>query len=195
MNLRLIGPNCMGIYYPRKKMAFFPRLPKASGKIGMISQSGSLAILLSRLAEPLGIHFSKIVSSGNEIDLNSCDFLEYLAEDQETELVGAYIEGIKNGPAFLRALRKTAAKKPVLIWKAGRTAGGARAAFSHTGSLAGSQAAWNGLRKQFGILMAVNLDEFVDFLVAFYHLPAGAGRRLAILSGPGGPATRRRLTG
>lgn len=188
MNLRLIGPNCMGIYYPRNKMSFFPGLPKASGKIGMISQSGSLAILLSRLAEPLGIHFSKIVSSGNEIDLNSCDFLEYLAEDPETELVGAYIEGVKNGPAFLRALRKTAAQKPVLIWKAGRTAGGARAAFSHTGSLAGSQAAWDGLRKQFGILMARNLDEFVDFLVAFYHFSVGVGNRLAILSGPGGPA-------
>lgn len=188
MNLRLIGPNCMGIYYPRQKMAFFPGLPKTSGKIGMISQSGSLAILLSRLAVPLGIHFSKIVSSGNEIDLDSCDFLEYLGEDPETELVGAYIEGIKNGPAFLQALRKTAAKKPVLIWKAGRTAGGARAAFSHTGSLAGSQAAWDGLRKQFGILMARNLDEFVDFLAAFYHLPVGAGRRVAILSGPGGPA-------
>jgi acyl-CoA synthetase (NDP forming) len=188
MNLRLIGPNCMGIYHPRNKMAFFAGMPKTSGKVGVISQSGSLAILISRVAEPLGMHFSKIVSSGNEIDLSSADFLEYLAEDPETELIGAYLEGVKDGPAFLQALQRASRKKPVVIWKAGRTRGGARAAFSHTGSLAGSQAAWDGLKKQCRILMARNLDELVDILAAFYHLPVGVGGRLAILSGPGGAA-------
>ena len=188
MNLRIIGPNCMGIYHPKNKMAFFPGMPKVSGKVGMISQSGSLAILLSRLAEPRGVYFSKIISSGNESDLNSCDFLKYLGEDPETKVIGAYVEGIKNGPAFLRALRTASGKKPIIIWKAGRTSGGSRAAFSHTGSLAGSRVAWEALRKQAGVLMAKNLEEFLDFLLAFYYLPRKAGKRLAILSGPGGPA-------
>ena len=109
-------------------------------------------------------------------------------EDPETHVIGAYVEGIKKGPAFLRALRTASAKKPVILWKAGRTSGGSRAAFSHTGSLAGSREAWKALEKQAGVLTARNLEEFLDFLLTFYYLPGKAGKRLAILSGPGGPA-------
>jgi len=188
MGIRLIGPNCMGIYYPKNGMAFFPGMPKEPGKVGMISQSGSLAILLSRLAGPQGIHFSKVVSTGNESDLNSSDFLSYLGDDPETEVVGAYLEGVKDGPVFLRALKAVCRQKPVVIWKAGRTPKGARAASSHTGSLAGSTMAWEALRKQTGAILARDLEEFMDILAAFYYLPGKVGRRLAILSGPGGPA-------
>jgi acetyltransferase len=186
--LRLVGPNCMGIFSSRGKIALFAGMFPTEGRASMISQSGSLAILLSRLAEPRGVHFSKIISSGNESDLNSCDFLEYLGEDPETHVIGAYVEGIKKGPAFLRALRTVSAKKPVILWKAGRTSGGSKAAFSHTGSLAGSREAWKALEKQAGVLTARNLEEFLDFLLVFYYLPGKAGKRLAILSGPGGPA-------
>jgi acetyltransferase len=178
----------MGIYYPKNGMAFFPGMPKKPGRVGMISQSGSLAILLSRLAGPQGIHFSKVVSTGNESDLNSSDFLSYLGEDPETEVVGAYLEGVKDGPGFLRALKAVSRRKPVVIWKAGRTPKGARAASSHTGSLAGSKMAWEALGEQTGAILARHLEEFMDFLAAFYYLPRKAGRRLAILSGPGGPA-------
>ncbi len=188
MGFYIIGPNCMGIYHPRKHMAFFPGMPKDPGKVGMISQSGSLAILLSRLAEPQGIGFSKIISCGNECDLNSSDFLSFLGEDPETEVVGAYLEGVKNGPVFLQTLKEVSRKKPIIIWKAGRTAKGARAAASHTGSLAGSQMAWEALKGQVGVLMAKDLEEFLDFLTVFYFLPRRVGKRLAILSGPGGPA-------
>ncbi len=188
VGLRIIGPNCMGIYNPGSKMAFSPGLPKVRGKIGMISQSGSLAMLVTRLMEPLGMGFSKVISSGNEIDLKSHHFLRYLADDPETKLIGAYIEGVRNGQEFLMALQRASKKKPVVIWKAGRTAGGARAAFSHTGSLAGSRKVWEGLEKQTSVLMACNLDEFVDLLLAAHYLPASIGSRLAILSGPGGPA-------
>jgi acyl-CoA synthetase (NDP forming) len=188
MGFHVIGPNCMGIYHPQNHMAFFPGMPREMGKVGMISQSGSLTILLSRLAEPRGVRFSKMISSGNECDLNSSDFLEFLGDDPETEVIGAYLEGVKNGPAFLRALRETSRNKPVVIWKAGRTPGGAKAASSHTGSLAGSTMAWEALKGQGGVLMAKNPEEFMDLLSVCYYLPKKVGKRLAILSGPGGPA-------
>jgi acyl-CoA synthetase (NDP forming) len=188
MGFHIVGPNCMGIYHPKNHMAFFPGMPKETGKAGMISQSGSLTILLSRLAEPRGIRFSKMISSGNECDLNSSDFLEFLGDDPETEVIGAYLEGVKNGPAFLRALREASRNKPVVVWKAGRTPGGAKAASSHTGSLAGSSMAWEALKGQGGILMAKNPEEFIDLLSICYYLPGKVGKRLAILSGPGGPA-------
>jgi len=188
MGFFLIGPNCMGIYYPKNRMAFFPGMPKETGKVGMISQSGSLTILLSRLAESRGVGFSKMISCGNECDLNSSDFLQFLGDDPETELIGAYLEGVKDGPVFFRAVREASRRKPVIIWKAGRTTRGAGAAFSHTGSLAGSKMAWEALKEQAGVLLAKNLEEFLDFLAAFYFLPKKMGKRLAILSGPGGPA-------
>jgi len=188
MGLRIIGPNCMGVFNPKNQIAFFPGLPKEPGKVGMISQSGSLAILLSRLAESQGVHFGKIVSIGNECDLSSCDFLEFFAEDPETEVIGAYLEGAKDGRAFLQALQKASRKKPVIIWKAGRTPGGEKAACSHTGSLAGSRMAWIALKDQANVLLARNLEEFLDFLAACCYLPKKVGKRLAILSGPGGPA-------
>ena len=188
MGFHVIGPNCMGIYHPKNHMAFFPGMPREPGKVGMISQSGSLTILLSRLAEPRGVRFSKMISSGNECDLNTCDFLEFLGQDPDTEVIGAYLEGVKNGPNFLRALKEASKKKPVIIWKAGRTPGGGKAASSHTGSLAGSRMAWAALKKQSGVLMAGNLEEFIDLLAAVYYLPKKVGRRLAILSGAGGPA-------
>lgn len=184
----IIGPNCMGIYYPKNHLAFFPGMPKESGKVGMISQSGSLAILFSRLAEPQGIRFSKVISCGNESDLNSIDFLAFLKDDPETEVVGAYLEGAKDGLALLRTLKETTPIKPVIIWKAGRTPKGARAAFSHTGSMAGSKIVWGALKEQVGVLLARSLEEFLDFLTGFYYLPKKVGRRVAILSGPGGPA-------
>jgi len=184
----VIGPNCMGIYHPKNHMAFFPGMPREVGKVGMISQSGSLTILLSRLAEPRGVRFSKMISSGNECDLSSTDFLEFLGDDPETEVIGAYLEGVKNGPAFLRALKETSRKKPVVIWKAGRTPGGGKAASSHTGSLAGSKMAWEALKGQGGALLAKNPEEFIDLLSVCHYLPRKVGKRLAILSGPGGPA-------
>jgi acyl-CoA synthetase (NDP forming) len=186
--ISLIGPNCMGVYAPNHRLAFFPGLPKEKGKVGMISQSGSLAILFSRMAGARGIYFSKIISSGNESDLNSSDFLSFLKDDPETEIIGAYLEGVKDGPAFLAALREAARKKPVILWKAGRTPKGARAAFSHTGSLAGSGMAWEAVKNQARILMVREAEEFLDVLTGFYYLPRKAGKRLAILSGPGGPA-------
>ena len=192
---RLIGPNCMGIYCPASKMTFTPRvsgglpeLPHESGPVGLICHSGSLASIMGRAAAVKGIRFSKMVSSGNECDLNAADFLEYLGQDEETRIICAYLEGIKDGRRFFRLARDISRKKPIIVWKGGATERGARAAASHTGALAGSIRVWRALVTQAGIISVNSAEELLDCILAFYRLPLPRGRRVAIVSGPGGPA-------
>lgn len=186
--MRLIGPNCMGLYAPGSGLAFFPGLSRERGDIGLISHSGSLANILCHHAPQLGLRFSKAVSLGNECDLSSADFLFYLGEDEETRIIGAYIESIGKGEKLFSALRSVAAKKPVVIWKVGLTAEGARAASSHTGALAGSSEIWQGIVKQTGVIPVVGFEEWVDTLLGCSYLNLALGDRLAIISGPGGLA-------
>jgi acyl-CoA synthetase (NDP forming) len=186
--MRLIGPNCMGIYSPKSGLSFFPNLSREPGPVGIISHSGSLANILGRIASQKGIYFSKVVSIGNESDLMSSDFLTYLKNDSDTQLIGAYLEGIKAGPAFLKALRKTSLEKPVILWKQGLTAEGSRAASSHTGALAASHEIWQGVVRQGGAASVAGFEEWVDALMGFALLPSELGRRMAIISGPGGLA-------
>jgi acetyltransferase len=127
---------------------------------------------------------------GNQLDLNAADYLEYFADDPQTTVIGAYIEGVPDGRRFQAALRRAAAAKPVVIWKAGRVAAGAKAARSHTGQLAGSYAVWQGLARQAGAILVREADELVDGLVVANALAGSAtpGCRIAIVTGPGGPA-------
>ncbi len=186
---RLIGPNGMGVYNPRCGIAMFPGMPAAAGGLAFISQSGSLTQFVVRAAASRGLAFSKAVSMGNQLDLNAADYLEYFAADPETDAVGAYIEGVPDGVRFRRALEVAAKAKPVVIWKAGRVAAGARAAQSHTGQLAGDHAVWEAMARQAGAVLVREAEELVDTLAADLSL-AGArpGRRIAIVTGPGGPA-------
>jgi len=186
--MRLIGPNCMGLYSPKTGLSFFPQLSREPGPVGIISHSGSLANMLGRMAYQKGIRFSKVVSLGNECDLTSAEFLMYLGADPETELIGTYLEGIKDGPLFLSALREASLKKPVILWKVGLTSEGSRAAASHTGALAGSEEIWEGVVRQGGGITVAGLDEWVDALMGFSFLPPDLGDRIAIVSGPGGLA-------
>lgn len=186
---RLIGPNGMGVYNPRRGIAMFGGMPAHAGGVGLISQSGSLTQFLVRAAALRGLGFSKAVSMGNQLDLSAADFLEYFADDPETTVIGAYVEGVPDGVRFARALRRAAAAKPVVIWKAGRVAAGARAAQSHTGQLAGDYAIWQGLARQAGAILVREADELVDTLAAAAALAGKRpGRRFAIVTGPGGPA-------
>jgi acyl-CoA synthetase (NDP forming) len=134
---RLIGPNGMGVYNPRRGIAMFSGMPHVPGNVALVSQSGSLTQALVRAVASRGFGFSKAVSMGNQLDLDAADYFEFLAEDPETAVIGAYIEGVPDGLRFQRALRRAASAKPVVLWKAGRVAAGARAARSHTGQLAG----------------------------------------------------------
>ncbi len=186
--MRLIGPNGMGLYSPRTGLSFYPQMSKDPGSVGMISHSGSLTNILGRIASQKGIRFSKIVSLGNECDLSAADFLTYLGQDLDTHLIGAYLEGINDGPCFLKALKRASLEKPVILWKVGLTSEGSRASASHTGALAGSRESWQAAVRQGGAIPVVGFEAFTDALMGFSLLPANIGRRLAIISGAGGMA-------
>ena len=183
--IRLIGPNCMGLYCPSGKIAFMPNSPVEPGPVGFLSQSGGNAGDVIFAAAPRGIRFSKIVSYGNAADINECELLEYLAEDPETEIVIAYIEGVRDGRRFFRALRRASKRKPVVVLKGGRTDAGGRAVFSHTASLAGSARVFDAVLRQAGAVRVDSLDELVDMAVAFRFVGPPDGRGMGVV-GPGG---------
>ena len=186
--MRLVGPNGMGLYCPKTGLSFFPQVSKEPGTVGLISHSGSLTNILGMIAEQRAIRFSKVISSGNECDLTAADFLTYLGNDPDTRLIGAYIEGIKNAPYFLDALRKSCQKKPVVIWKVGLTSEGARASASHTGAIAGSHQIWQAVVRQCGAVPIIGFEAMTDALMGFSMFPPNLGDRMAIVSGPGGLA-------
>ena len=186
--MRIIGPNCFGLYCPRGGLTIIPGkdFPKESGPVGLVAQSGQLAEMIVMASRGLGIRFSKVVSYGNACDLNEADLVEFLADDPETKIISCYIEGVKQGRRFLEVVRRTLRHKPVLIWKAGLTDSGRRAAGSHTGSLAGSEAVWNTFFTQSGAIQIENMEELIDSMIAFNHLFPRSGRRVALLTGSGG---------
>lgn len=184
--MRLLGPNCMGIYCPATRISFCFNYPQESGPIGLISQSGSNSTYIVRGAAVRGLRFSKVISHGNACDLNECDLLEYLTDDPETKVIAAYIEGIKDGPRFRRVLTRAAAAKPVLIYKGGFSEAGGRAAATHTGSLAGSYAAFESLLRQAGAIPLQSVGEMVDMLVAILRMKPPRGRTVCAVGNGGG---------
>jgi acyl-CoA synthetase (NDP forming) len=186
--IRIIGPNCMGIYCPQSRLSFSPAFPRESGPVGVISQSGGNSIYLVRQAALRGIRFSKVVSYGNACDINESDLLEYLAHDVDTKIIALYIEGVKHGKRFRRALEEATKEKTVILLKGGTTEGGARAVAGHTASLAGSRATWDALCKQLGIISVSSVEEMIDVLVTLLFLPLPKGRN-ALLFGAGGGAS------
>lgn len=187
-NVRIIGPNCLGIYCPEARMSFSKLFPRESGPVAFISQSGGNSNYLIRQAGLRGVRFSKVVSIGNACDLNESDFLEYLADDPKTEFIMMYIEGIKNGRRFFQALKYAAERKVVVLLKGGATPAGARAVMGHTASLAGNNDIWNSICRQFGVIQVENLDILVDVIVTLTLMPAFEGRRV-LLFGAGGGAS------
>lgn len=185
---RIIGPNCLGIYCPTSKLPFPMRPSMESGSVSVVSQSGSFADLLTLIASRNGVRFSKAVSCGNECDLTATDFLEYLGNDPETEIIIAYLEGIKDGRRFYHLAKDISRKKPIIVWKCGATAEGSKAAASHTGALTGSRAIWKAALMGAGVISVKSLEETLDCLYVLYYQPLPSGRRVAIATGPGGPA-------
>jgi succinyl-CoA synthetase alpha subunit len=184
--MRLLGPNCMGLYCPATKISFCANYPQESGPIGLISQSGSNSTYLVRAAVVRGLRFSKVISHGNACDINECDLLEYLADDPETKVIAAYIEGIRDGARFRRVLARAAAAKPVVIYKGGFSEGGGRAAATHTGSLAGSYAAFESLLQQHGAVPVQSVGQMVDMLVALLRMKPPHGPNLCAIGNGGG---------
>jgi acyl-CoA synthetase (NDP forming) len=186
-NFHLIGPNCMGLFNPRVGIRQNEdQYLDVSGPVGFLSQSGSIAISFSLDAYEQGIYINKSASYGNGIVVDSPDFLECFGHDPEIKIIGLYIEGVKNGRRFVNVLKEVASKKPVVIWRGGRTEEGGRAIASHTGSLVLSQNVWDAAIKQCGAIQVASMEELIDTIKALLFLPPVRGNRVAIAGGPGG---------
>jgi len=184
--IRVLGPNCMGIYCPGGGLSFQPIFSDVPGPVSFFSQSGQFTGFFVMKAESLELHFSKAVSFGNASDLKAHDLLEYLAQDNTTKVIGAYIEGLKEGRKFFDLAKNVTPKKPLVIYKGGQTQAGSRATLSHTGSIAGSQGIWQAMCRQTGIISVDSLDELAYTISALQKMKLPKGKRVAILGGAGG---------
>ncbi len=188
--MRLIGPNCLGLYCPGSRIAFIPDPPLGPGPVALFSQSGGNCVYAIRAGAPRGLRFSKVASYGNAVDIDESELLEYFAADAETKIIGGYIEGFKDGSRFDRALRTAASKKPVVIMKGGKTGAGARSCLSHTGSLAGGDGIWRTVARRNGALLVASMEEMIDSLVTFRFLPPVKGTRAAVVGWGGGASVQ-----
>jgi len=201
--VRMIGPNCLGVINPlpavRLNASFSARMP-SPGNISFLSQSGALCTAVLDFAADRDFGFSKFISIGNKADVDEVDLLRYLHEDQETAVIVMYLEELRRGQEFIDVAKEITSghrPTPVIAVKSGRTAAGARAAASHTGALAGSEAVYDAILKQAGIIRAESIDELFDFANAFtykYESKVGKTRRrlprdnrVAIITNAGGP--------
>jgi acyl-CoA synthetase (NDP forming) len=186
---RAIGPNCLGTYSPRGNLTFPENAPKAVGHVGVISQSGGLGTDIVKRGQIRGINYSGLVTVGNCADVNPNDVLEFYLADEQTRVVGLYLEGVQDGRRFFDLLHRAKGVKPVVILKGGRTDEGRKAAASHTGSLAGNEQVWEALTRQTGCVLADTLDDFLDMLMAFQILIPRGDRptnRIAMFGNGGG---------
>ncbi|HSN42011.1 MAG TPA: CoA-binding protein [Burkholderiales bacterium] len=187
--MRLLGPNCLGIYTPRGRVTFTEIGPKETGPVGIISQSGGLGTDIIRRGMGRGLRFSGLVTVGNCADLTPSDLLEFYFADAATRVIGMYIETAKDGRRLFEILRDAKSRKPVVILKGGRTTQGLAAAASHTGSLAGDDRAWVALSRQTGCILVDTLDQFIDTLLMFQTLtpqPQHPTQRVALFGNGGG---------
>ena len=186
----IIGPNCLGVFNPYSKVdsIFLPMYklerPKAGG-IAFITQSGAVGSTVLDLAAYYGLGVSKFISYGNSTVLDEADYLEYLMNDKETDVIILYIEGAKDGRKLLEAMRKVNKVKPIIALKAGRGAGGQAAARSHTGNIAGSYLAYQAAFKQAKVTEAEGITEVFDF-VKIFHQPRPKGARIGVITNGGG---------
>lgn len=185
--VRVIGPNCIGIHSPKACFSPAPDFPKECGRVAFLSQSGGNTLYLVRAAGSRGIRFSKVISYGNAADIDESDLLSYFQQDAETDMIAAYIEGVKDGRRFYRTLREVSLSKPVVILKSGRTQAGSAVAASHSAALAASHRVWKDAVRQAGAISVDTLDELADMLVTLTYLPPPAGKRIA-MAGVGGGA-------
>ena len=186
--VRVLGPNCMGVYSPRGGITFIGGSDATRGSVGVVSQSGGLAVDMILRGRNRGLRYSALVTIGNSVDVGPAELLEFFVADPETRVIGLYLEDVKDGRLFFNALRDARAAKPVVLLLGGQTAQGRQAAASHTGSLASDLAIWHGLVRQTGVCLTSSLDEFLDALLAFQTLAPRLGQptRRVVLFGNGG---------
>ncbi|MDI6709330.1 MAG: acetate--CoA ligase family protein [Bacillota bacterium] len=186
--MRVVGPNCVGVMDTHTPLnasfaAGFPR----EGNIAFISQSGAMLVAILDWSLAAGLGFSRFVSLGNKGDLTESDFIADAGEDANTQVILCYIEDVTDGPRFLEVCREVSRKKPIVILKSGSSQAGARAASSHTGALAGSDAAYDTAFRQAGVIRAYSMAELFDLATAFSGEPIPRQDRMAIVTNAGGP--------
>jgi len=213
--IRILGPNCMGVIAPKSRLTFLMSFRSMqnvndenkekdsenfegledlgdltnTGQVAFISQSGGIAFTHGMLSHSLGYSFSKVVSLGNQIDLDLLDFLRYFKDDPDTKVIAMYIENIKrDGNEFVRLLKETTAKKPVIIWKGGIFQTGHQAVMSHTGGLAGNYKMWESMANQTGVIIVNNFVELTDMIQTCLTYPFPDTLGTAVLSMSGGTA-------
>jgi len=186
-NLYFVGPNCLGHADAHSKLAscgIGSRI--GSGSMALLSQSGTLGASIIQNVASRGIGLSKFVGTGNEASIHLEDYLEYLAEDEDTQIITAYIEGLREGRRFFDLAREITRKKPIIVIKTGSTGESARAARSHTSALSGADAIYSAAFKQAGVIRAEDDDELCDVVVALQSQPLPRGNRVGILTMGGG---------
>lgn len=186
-SIRLVGPNCIGVMVPRAKLnASFAAHPPSDGRVALISQSGAVAAAMIAWAAERQLGFSGIVSIGDQLDVDVADLLDYFAQDDHTNAILLYLEAVKDARKFMSAARAAARLKPVIVVKSGRLAQGAKAAATHTGALAGSDAVYDAAFRRAGMLRVYDLRELFDCAELLGRGFVPRGNRLALLTNGGG---------
>lgn len=186
-----VGPNCMGLANPRIGLCNFPGESTGdefAGGVSFLGQSGTHTIAFCMRAAAQGVGVHKAASFGNGVQLDAADFLAYFGDDPDTSVVCGYVEGVRRGRAFFQALRRTAARKPVVLWKGGRSEAGQRAILSHTAALATANAVWDGMLRQAGAIGVDNLDELLDVVRLLTAGKRVSGKRAGLIAMTGGPS-------
>ncbi len=186
--VHIVGPNCLGYLnaYNKLNASFAVGIPSA-GNISLVSQSGAMGVALLDWAYQSQLGFSKIITVGNKMDIDEVDCLEFFARDKHTDVILMYLESIEDGEAFMQAAAAVSKKKPIVVLKAGRSEQAKKAVSSHTGSLAGSEAAIDAAFEKSGVIRARTVEEFFDYGLAFSLQPLPKGGRIAIITNAGGP--------
>ncbi len=184
--LRAFGPNCMGLTYPEIGFAFMPTVKRLSGNVVFLSQSGGVAIATYTTGVESGIGFSKVFSFGNQSDITPQELLDYFSTDDNTKVIGAYIEGTNNGKQILESMKQLARIKPVVTIKGGRSDEGSRAAASHTGALTGNSELWNAVFRQANVITVRTLEDLVATLSIFSLSPRPKSRNIGMIAISGG---------
>ncbi len=187
--MRLVGPNCIGLIDLHLPLdtSFISQPPPLKGDLAFISQSGAVCGVVIDWSQGQGFGFSRLLSLGNEADVNESDVLSSMTEDENTRAVTFYIESIRDGRRFIEEAAKASKVKPLVAMKVGRSVSGQRAAASHTGALAGADSAYQAAFRRAGVLQADSLEEMFNWAVALAECPLPGGRRIAILTNAGGP--------
>jgi acyl-CoA synthetase (NDP forming) len=188
--MRIVGPNCMGIFDTHSKInaSYFREVPMEKGNVAFISQSGAFGEIALHYARNSLLKLSRFVSIGNMVDVDHVEIMEFIGVDENTDVIMLLVEGLKDGRRFIEKARNLSSKKPILVYKIGRTKAGTRAAKSHTGSMAGEYKVFEGACKQSRVLLFKNIDEMLDTTQVLATQPLPSVNGVGIITISGGPS-------